>query len=157
MEDLLALSEEPEAPKRPRVCLDERPCQWLGESREPLPMVPAPALRVDDEDPRQGTGKLFSMAEPLQGWRHLTVTARRTTQACAQGRAAWVDLPFPAAEQSRGVVDHLSPQTPAALYDVFPPAAARRLLRKRECQLTPGHGRWLNMADMELAVLARHG
>jgi hypothetical protein len=95
------------------------------------------------------------MAAPFQGWRQLTVTSRRTKQACAHGMAELVDGHFPKAETIRVVLDHLSTHTPAALSDVFPPADARRMLRNLEFHLTPGHGRWLTMAEIELAVLAR--
>jgi hypothetical protein len=47
MEALLDLYEEPYDPKRPVVCLDERPCQLLREVREPLPMQPGRAERLD--------------------------------------------------------------------------------------------------------------
>jgi hypothetical protein len=115
MEDLLDLYEEPEDPERPRVCFDERPCQWLGESREPLPMVPGHPLRVDYEYTRHGTCNLCIMAEPFQGWRHLTVTPGRTKQEFAQGMAALVDVHFPEAEKIRVVLDNLSPPTGGAL------------------------------------------
>ena len=65
------------------------------------------------------------------------------------------ERPFPKAEKIRVVLDNLSTHTPAALYEVFPPAEARRILRKLEFHLTPVHGSWLNMAEIELAVLAR--
>jgi hypothetical protein len=95
------------------------------------------------------------MVEPLQGWRHLSVTPRRPTQEFAQGMAELVDAHFPEAEKSRVALEHLSTHTPAALSDGFPPAAARRMLRQLECHPTPVHGRWLNMAARERAVLAR--
>jgi hypothetical protein len=38
MEEVLDLYEEPYDPKRPVVCFDERPCQLIGDVREPLPM-----------------------------------------------------------------------------------------------------------------------
>jgi hypothetical protein len=38
---------------------------------------------------------------------------------------------------------------------VLSPADARRMLRTLEFYLTPVHGSWLNMAEIELAVLAR--
>jgi hypothetical protein len=155
MEDLLDLYEEPDDPMRPRVCFDERPCQLLGDSREPLPMGLGHPLRVDYEYTRQGTCNLFMMAEPFQGWRHLTVTPRRTKQEFAHCMAELVDVHFPKAEKIRVVLDNLSTHTPAALYDVFPPADARRMLRTLEFHLTPVHGSWLNMAEIELAILAR--
>jgi hypothetical protein len=71
--------------------------------------------------------------------------------------AELVDVHFPAAERIRVVLDNLRTHTPAALYEVFPPTEARRMLRKLEFHLTPVHDSWLNMAEIELAVLARQG
>ena len=95
------------------------------------------------------------MAEPFQGWRHLTATPRRTKQEFAHCLAELGDMHVPKAEKIRVVLDNLSTHTPAALDDVFPPADARRLLRKLEFHLTPVQGSWLNMAVIEVAVLAR--
>jgi hypothetical protein len=66
-----------------------------------------------------------------------------------------VDVHFPEAEKSRVVLANLSPPTPAALSEVFPPADARRRRRTLACHPTPVHGSWLHMAAIELAVLAR--
>jgi hypothetical protein len=44
--------------------------------------------------------------------------------------------------------------TPASLYQAFPPAEAKRLADRLEIHYTPKHGSWLNMAEIELAVLA---
>jgi hypothetical protein len=112
-------------------------------------------MRFDYAYTRHGTCNLFIMAEPFQGWRHLTVTPRRTKQEFAQCMAELVDVHVPEAEKSRVVLDNLSTHTSAALYEVFPPADAHRMLRKLECHLTPVHGSWLHMAQIELAVLAR--
>jgi hypothetical protein len=155
MEDLLDLYEEPDDPRRPRVRFDERPCQLLSDSRAALAMAPGHPLRFDYEYTRHGTCNLFIMAEPFQGWRHLMVTPRRTKQEFAQCMAELVAVHFPEAEKIRVVLDNLSTHTPAALYEVFPPADARRLLRKLEFHPTPVHGSWLNTAEIELAVLAR--
>ena len=35
-------------------------------------------------------------------------------------------------------------------------ARARRIAKKLECHYTPNHGSWLNAAEVELAVLAKH-
>jgi hypothetical protein len=53
------------------------------------------------------------------------------------------------------VMDNLNTHTPAALYEVFPPAEARRLADKLELHYTPKHGSWLNIAEIELSVLSR--
>jgi hypothetical protein len=155
MEDRLDLYEEPDDPTWPRVCCEERPCQWLADSRAPSPMARGGPTRCDDEYTRHGTCNLFIMLEPFQGWRHLTVTAQRTKREFAQCMAELVHVYFPKAERIRVVLDHLSTHTPGALYEVFPPAEARRILRKLEFHPTPVHGSWLHMAEIELAVVAR--
>ncbi len=42
-----------------------------------------------------------------------------------------------------------------ALYATFPAEEARRLARKIEIKHTPKHGSWLNIAELEFAVLGR--
>src|SRR3712207_4040935 len=51
-------------------------------------------------------------------------------------------------------MDNLNPRTPASLYEAFPATEAKRLADKLEIHYTPKHGSWLNMAEIELAVLA---
>jgi len=46
-------------------------------------------------------------------------------------------------------------RTPAALYEAFEPAEARRIAEKLELVYTPKHGSWLNVAEIELSVLSR--
>jgi hypothetical protein len=53
------------------------------------------------------------------------------------------------------VMDNLNTHTPAALYEAFAPSEARRIYEKLEIHYTPNHGSWLNMAEIELSVLAR--
>jgi hypothetical protein len=53
------------------------------------------------------------------------------------------------------VCDNLNTHTPAALYEAFEPAEARRLAERFEWHYTPKHGSWLNVAEMELSALAR--
>jgi hypothetical protein len=45
--------------------------------------------------------------------------------------------------------------SPASFYEAFEPAEAYRLSQKLEIHYTPTHGSWLNMAEIELSVLAR--
>ena len=52
-------------------------------------------------------------------------------------------------------VSPLNTHSPAALYETFAPAEARRILRKLEFHYTPVHGSWLNMAELEFSMLAR--
>lgn len=155
MEDVLELYAEPADPARPRVCFDECPYQLLDQTRPALPPQPGQAARQDYEYVREGMCNLFLVLEPARGWRHLTVTARRTKQDFAQQMRALVDEHFPEATCIRVVLDNLNTHTPAALYDTFPPEEARRILRRLEFHYTPKHGSWLNMAEIELSVVGR--
>jgi len=65
-----------------------------------------------------------------------------------------VDRHYPDAEKIVLVMDNLNTHTPASLYEAFPPAEAKRLAGKLEIHHTPRHGSWLNMAEIELGMLA---
>ena len=65
-----------------------------------------------------------------------------------------VDEAYPDAQVIRVVLDNLNTHTPASLYAAFPAPEARRLAKKLEFHFTPKHGRWLNVAESEFAVLA---
>jgi len=67
-----------------------------------------------------------------------------------------VDSVYPQAEYIRLVQDNLNTHTPASLYETFPPAEARRILQRVEFHSTPKHGSWLNMAEIEIAILERN-
>jgi len=155
MEDVLDLYAEPDVPHRPVVCFDEVPVQLIGERRAPLPMRPGTPARIDFEYIRQGTCNVFVFVNPRRGWRHLAVTAHRTSADFAHQMPWLVDERYPIAERIRVVLDNLSTHKPEALYETFPPAEARRIVRKLEFHYTPTHGSWLNMAELELSVLAR--
>jgi DDE superfamily endonuclease len=155
MEDVLDLYAAPADPQRPRVCVDERPYQVVGETRTPLPAAPGQPARYDYEYRRNGTANLFVHFSPDTGWRHVDVTARRTKHDFALQLQALVDEHFPTAEVIRVVLDNLNTHTPAALYEAFPPEEARRLAAKLEFHYTPKHGSWLNMAELEISVLSR--
>ena len=154
MEDVLDLYAEPEDPQRPRVCFDECPYQLISEVRQPLPARPGRPSRYDYEYKREGTCNLFMFVQPHVGWRHVQITDRRTKLDFAQCMKDLVDLHFPDAELIRVVLDNLNTHTPAALYEAFEPAEARRIIRKLEFHYTPKHGSWLNMAEIEFSVLA---
>ena len=155
MEDLLDLYAEDFDPRRPVVCFDELPYQLVAETRLPLPMQPGKPMRYDYEYRRHGTCNLFMFYQPLAGWRHVAVTAQRTKQDFADQMKHLVDVHFPEAEVIRVVLDNLNTHSPAALYAVFEPQEARRIVRKLEFHYTPKHGSWLNMAEIEISVLDR--
>jgi hypothetical protein len=155
MEDVLAVYTRPDDPRFPQVCMDETHPQLLGEVRDPLPTAPGRIARHDPEYVRGGVANLFLTCEPLRGWRHVTVTQRRTSVDWAHCIRELVDVQSPEAEKVVLVLDQLNTQTTASLYEAFAPTEAKRLVDRLEIHHTPKHGSWLNMAEIEFSVLVR--
>src|SRR6266550_136666 len=132
MEDVLDLYAEAPDPKRPVVCFDESPVQLIGEVREPIPAEPGQLERYDYEYCRNGTVNLFVALDVHRPWRKVTVTERRAAEDYAQCMRDLVDIHYPDAEYLRVVQDNLSTHSAGALYQAFPPAEARRILRRLE-------------------------
>jgi transposase len=153
MEDLLDLYAEEPDPKHPVVCFDESPTQLIGEVRQPIPAAPGQLERYDCEYKRNGTANLFMMLDAHRPWRKVKVTDRRAAEDYAQCMRELVDVHYPDADYIRVVQDNLSTHAPGALYATFPPAEARRILRRLEFHYTPRHASWLNMVEIEIGVL----
>lgn len=154
MEDVLEVYTRPRDPKRPLVCLDEASKQLTKETRLPLPMQPGQPARYDYEYERNGTANCFMLFAPLEGFRHVEVTDRRTAVDYAHILKSLSDTHFADAEQIVLMQDNLNTHVKASLYEVFPPQEARRLVERFEWHYTPKHGSWLNMAESELAILS---
>ena len=77
----------------------------------------------------------------------------RTVTTCRVLRTL-LDEHYPEAERVVLVMDNLNTHSPASLDEAFPPAEAKRLAQRLELHYTPKHGSWLNMAEIELSVLA---
>ena len=154
MEDVLGVYTRPYDPLRPQVCLDETSRQLLAEVTPPRPVAPGQPAREDYEYQRHGVCNVFLVCEPLRGWRHVTVSARRTRIDWAHCGKDLLDVCYPDAEQVVLVQDNLNTHTPASLYAAFEPAEAKRLADRLELHSTPKHGSWLNMAEIELSVLS---
>jgi DDE superfamily endonuclease len=155
MEDVLDVYTRRHDESRPLVCLDETSKQLIAETRTPLPMAPGQPARYDYEYRRNGTVSLFMLFAPLEGWRHVEVKDQRTSKDYARVLKDLSDAHFVNAEKIILVQDNLSTHTPAALYEAFEPQEARRLAERFEWHYTPKHGSWLNMAEAELAILAK--
>lgn len=155
MEAVLEVYHRPDDPDNPVICLDESSKQLVKETRMPLPAQPGQSERIDYEYERNGTANLFMLCEPFTGWRHVEVTQQRTAIDYAHLLKALVDDFYPDASQITVVQDNLNTHSPASLYKAFEPTEAQRILQKLDFCYTPKHGSWLNMAEIELSVLAR--
>jgi hypothetical protein len=155
MEEVLDVYTQPRDHERPLVCLDETSRQLVAETRTPIPMKEGRPERVDYEYERNGTANLFMLFAPLEGWRHVGVTDRRTAMDYAKILKDLSDVHFPHARKIVLVQDNLNTPAKGSLYEAFPPIEARRLVERFDWHYTPKHGSWLNMAESELGVLSR--
>jgi len=155
MEDVLEVYAMDYDPEIPVVCMDEQPVQFLGESREPIPMQPGQPAKQDYEYVREGTCSIFVFTEPLAGWRHVVASKRRTKQDWALQIRELLEVHYPNARKIRLVMDNLNTHTISSLYETFPPNLALALAKRLEIHHTPKHGSWLNIAEIELNVMTR--
>lgn len=135
------------------MCFDESPKQLIAEVREPSPVEPGSPARYDTEYERKGVCDLMMICEPQRGFRQVDITDRRTKIEFAQSMKHIADL-YPEASVIRVVLDNLNTHKMASLYEAFPAEQARALARRLEFHYTPKQGSWLNIAEIELAVLS---
>ena len=127
----------------------------MKETRAPRPARPGAVAAYDYEYERNGVSNLFMLFAPLEGWRRAAATGRRTKVDWARQVKQLVDEDYPDKERIVLVMDNLNTHHPASLYEAFEPVEARRIAERLEIHYTPKHGSWLNMAEIEIGVLAR--
>ena len=99
--------------------------------------------------------------EPLVSWREVRVRERRTALDYAEVIRYLCDEKYPQVQKIILVQDNLNTHGAWSLYRAFEPHEPhephepQRLAQRIEWHYTPKHGSWLNMAEIELSVLAR--
>ena len=78
MEDVLEVYHRQYRENEVLVCLDETSKQQVKETRLGRPPGPRAAGTYDYEYERNGVSNLFMLFAPLEGWRRVEVTERRT-------------------------------------------------------------------------------
>ena len=155
MEDVLEVYHRQYGDNEVLVCLDETSKQQVKETREPRPARPGAAGIYDYEYERNGVSNLFMLFAPLEGWRRVEVTDRRTKVDWARVVRQLVVEHYADKDRIVLLMDNLNTHHPASLYEAFEPAEARRIAERLEIHYTPKHGSWLNMAEIEIGVMAR--
>lgn len=153
MEDILTLYKRPYDPTTPLICMDETSKQLTKETRQTSPVKSGKPARYDYEYERNGVCNLFMFYDPFGGWRHVSVTTRRTKIDWAIEIRRLLRDHYPEARKVILVMDNLNTHTGASLYEAFPPSEARNIMDRLEIHWTPKHGSWLNIAEIELRVL----
>ena len=154
MEQVLAVYKRPYDPKGPVICLDETSKQLISEQRQPITTSKGTIL-YDYEYKREGVCDIYLVCEPLMGQRYVTIRDNHDRLDWATVVADTVENKYAEAQKVTLLQDNLSAHKPSAMYELFEPERARRLLDKIEFVYTPKHGSWLNIAEIELSVLSR--
>jgi len=166
MEDILGIYKREYNPQMPVICMDEKPIQLLGETREritakPLRLdsdtglpLPGTVEKIDSEYVRLGTASIFIFTEPLGGWRHVVALKSRKKGDFAYMVRLVSERYYPHVDKIILVADNLNTHGAASFYEAFPPSVAYQLAQKFEFHYTPKHGSWLNIAESELSSLA---
>ena len=154
MEQVLAAYQRPYDPAFPLVCFDESPQQLIGESRKPF-FDSKGNKHIDYEYVREGVADIFMICEPLAGRREVRIEDDHHRFTYAKTLAYIVEDIYPQARKITLIEDNLRAHKLSALYEVFAPDRAAKIIQKLEIIRTPVHGSWLNIAECELSVLAR--
>lgn len=149
MEDILHIYSLSYNPEVPVVCMDEKPYQLIGETREPLAARHGDIKKIDAEYEHCGTCSIFVFTEALAGWCHVSVRERRTRLDWAMGVRYILTEVYPDKEKIILVMDNLNTHTKASLYQEFPAAEAAALASRLEIHYSPKHGSCLNIAEIE--------
>jgi hypothetical protein len=153
MYDLLDLYAEEYNPKRPVICLDEKPKQLINDKRSPIPMEKGKFGRYDYEYERNGKANIFVAVDFKGGKRDIKVTDRRTKKDFAFYIKHLIDNVFPDVEILRIVLDNLNIHSEKSIRENFDESEANKILDKIEFHLTPKHASWLNIAEIEINVM----
>jgi hypothetical protein len=154
MEQVLDVYKRPYDPQRPVLCLDESPKPLISEQRQPITTSNGTILE-DYEYKREGVCDIYLLCEPLTGQRYITIRDNHDRLDWATVVADTVENKYAQAEKITLIQDNLSAHKPSAMYELFEPERAKSVLAKIEFVYTPKHGSWLNIAEIELSVLAR--
>ena len=167
MEDVLGIYQLPYNSDIPVLCMDEKPIQFLDETRKridakPLRIdadtklpIPGTVEKIDSEYVRCGHGSIFIFTEPLAGWRYVVARHTRTKGDFAFLMHQILEERYNCAYKVLLVADNLNTHTKAAFYEAFSPHIAYKMAQKFEFHYTPVHGSWLNIAECELSSLSR--
>lgn len=135
MYDVLSLYEEDYDPKRPIICLDEKPKQLIEDKRKPIPMKLGSPEKYDYEYIRNGTANIFVAVEFKAGKRVTQVTESRTMVDFAQFMKDLVIEEYSKAEVIRLVTDNLNIHKEKSFYETFSEEEAKKITGKNRVPL----------------------
>jgi hypothetical protein len=155
MELVLGVYAEEHPEDEPLICMDEAAKQMTEGLEEPIAVSPGRPAKEDYHYERRGVRAIFMFFNPVQGWRRVSGRDSRTRVDWAEEVRRLLDEDYPDARMVTLVCDNLNTHGRASLYEAFPAEEASRLASRLRIVHTPRCGSWLNVAEIELSVLAR--
>ena len=155
MEEVLDTYAAEHTEDEPLIGMDEAAKQMTADVEPPAGVAPGRAAREDYHYERRGVRAIFLFFNPITGRRRVSCRDSRTRLDWAEEVRRLLDEDYPHARKVKLVCDNLNTHGIASLYEAFPAAEAHRLARRLEIIHTPRSGSWLNVAEIELSVLAR--
>jgi DDE superfamily endonuclease len=143
MYDLLDLYARPLSQTEPVICIDEKSLQFIGHTREPLPMGPHTPTN------------LFVAVQPKAGRRVVSVTEHRGKVDFVAFVKELLTRTYARARRVHFVLDNLNTHFKKCFDDVLGKRQADKLLSSVQFHYTPKHASWLNMAEIEIGILTR--
>jgi hypothetical protein len=141
--------------EEPLICMDEAAKQMTADIEPLRRPIPGHAGQEDYHYERRGVRSIFLFFNPVDGKRRVSGRDSRTRRDWAEEVRHLLEVDYPHARKVKLVCDNLNTHSIASLYEAFPAAEAHRLARRLEIIHTPRNGSWLNVAEIELSVLAR--
>jgi hypothetical protein len=155
MEVVLDEYTAPHRDDEPLICMDEAAKQMTAGLEAEIAMAPGRPAKEDYHSDRRGVRAIFLFVDPSRGWRRVSGRDSRTRSDWAHEVRRLLVEDYPEARRVRLVCDNLNTHSIASLYEAFPAEEAHRLARRLKLIHTPRNGSWLNVAEIELSILAR--
>jgi hypothetical protein len=155
MEDILDLYTAEHSEEEPLICMDEASKQLLKDTQPAAAMAIGRPAREDYHYDRNGTQAIFMFFNPIAGKRRVSCRDSRTRVDWAEEVYRLLEEDYPNAKKIKLVCDNLNTHQEASLYAAFSAETAHRMRKRLEIHYTPRNGSWLNVAEIELSVLAR--
>lgn len=150
MEKVITVYERPYNETQPVVTLDQSPKQLIESTH----FIGKDGKKYQDSIyTRHGVRDIYLVFEPLAGKRYCFVEENHNRFTWVKIVSHLLDTTYKNCQQITLVEDNLSAHKPSAFYEVYEPQKAKAYLDRIEFVFTPAHGSWLNMAEIELAVL----
>ena len=138
----------------PVICYDERPCQLIGETIQPIEMKSGKIKKEDYHYERHGVCNVLLAIEPLTGNRFVKITERRTKKDYAEFMMELSNM-YPKAKRIKLVQDNLNTHNPSSFYEAYSAQQSFSLSERFEMIYTPKKASWLNMAEIEFSALSK--